>query len=608
MSDTQSSNQQALPLLQLLRGLWRHISSRRRVQLAFVALLMLASAVLEIFSLGMIIPFLGVLTSPDIVFGHPLMRDVIRIFGLTSSSQLILPLAAMFAGAAVLSGFSRLVLLWAQTRIGNSIGADLGAEAYRRTLYQPYIVHAMRNSSEIVAALMNKIHTVVYSIVVPLLTLLTSAVMMVAIVLFMLLVNPELTAIAFAGFGIIYLLVVYTTRRRLVRDSHRVNEGQTEVTQVVQEGLGGIRDVLIDGLQDAFVRIYQQADWRLRRALVSIHVISGAPRPVIEAFGLVLISAIACVLASRQEGLSTVLPMLGALAMAGQRLLPLVQQSYSGWTYITGGTHSLRDVIELLDQPMPVEGADAHSPLAFNKQIELRDVRFQFAPGGPWVLNGINLSIPRGSRTGFIGATGSGKSTLLDVIIGLLSPTSGTILIDGIALDDRNRRAWQDHIAHVPQTIFLKDATIAENIAFGARPEEIDHARVQEAARRAQIDDTIKSWDLGYDTPVGERGMRLSGGQRQRIGIARAFYKRADVIVFDEATSALDGETEQSVMESIYASEKDLTVLMVAHRLSTLKHCDRILDLNNAQIERAGTYQQLVGEPLQVPQHVRGLR
>ena len=582
-------------VIRLLARLWTHISSRRRMQLVALAILTLFGTVAELASLGMVLPFLGVLTSPDRVFQHPWIQPLVSGLGLSTPHQLLLPLTILFAAAAVVSGATRLALLWGQTRLGNAIGNDLGSAAYRRTLYQPYPVHVARNSSEVVAALMTKINTVVYFIVIPTITIITSVFIVLTILVFMLFVDLELTLIALLGFGCLYGIVVLSTKHRLALNSQRVTVSQNRVAQVVQEGLGGIRDVLIDGLQETYFRIYRQADSQLRRALSNIAIMGGAPRPVIEAFGIVLIGMLAYMLAIRTEGVSSAIPVLGALALAAQRLLPLVQQGYAGWSSIVGGKDSLRDVLSLLEQPLPAFGNESPAiPMLFRKRINVCDLHFRYGAEGPWILSGIDLEISRGSRVGFIGGTGSGKSTLLDIVMGLLSPTMGSIKIDGVEVDQSNQRAWQSHIAHVPQVLYLADATIAENIAFGVPPQDIDLGRVKEAAQRAQIAGVIESWSAGYDTIVGERGVRLSGGQRQRIGIARALYKRADVIVFDEATSALDNDTERAVMEAINALSSDLTVLIVAHRLNTLEKCDQIIELGGGVIQRIGTYPEIV--------------
>jgi ATP-binding cassette subfamily B protein len=258
----------------------------------------------------------------------------------------------------------------------------------------------------------------------------------------------------------------------------------------------------------------------------------------------------------------------------------------------------LEDALDLLDQPLP-NHADALtlSTIPFNHSITLNNLAFKYTEDTPWVVqSGLNLSIPKGSRTGFIGATGSGKSTLLDILMGLLQPTQGSMSIDGINIDEQNYRGWQGHIAHVPQSIFLSDSTVAENIAFGEAAEQIDYDRVIQAAQKAQISETIESWSNKYKTTVGERGVRLSGGQRQRIGIARALYKQADVIVLDEATSALDDSTERAVMRSIENLGDDVTMIIVAHRLTTLKSCTQIVELEEGRVKRSGSYKDIIGD------------
>lgn len=589
----QTSNRQ--PLVMLLRRLWRHIAPRRRMQLAAIGGLMLVSTVAELASIGAVLPFLGALTAPERIFEDPWAQPLIAGLSLTKPQDLLLPLTVIFGLAAVFSGAARLALLWGQTRLGNAIGVDLGSAAFRRTLYQPYPVHAMRNSSEVVAVQVTKVNTIVYFIIIPLLTLVTSAFIVVVIASLLIWVEPLLTLATFLGLGGLYAIVAEATRKRVAKDSQRVTAGQSRVTQVVQEGLGGIRDVLIDGLQETYFRIYRQADSGLRRALANIAILGGAPRPVIEALGVVLIGGLAYTLASRPEGVASAIPMLGALALAAQRLLPLVQQGYAGWTSMLGGQASLRDVLELLEQPLPAYSTlPPPTPIPFRRQISLQDVHFRYSPEGPWVLRGIDLQIPRGSRIGLIGTTGSGKSTLLDIVMGLLGPASGAVCIDDTEVNEANHRAWQAHIAHVPQSIFLADITIAENIAFGVPLGQIDHGRVRRAAQRAQIAPTIESLPKGYDTFVGERGIRLSGGQRQRIGIARALYKKADVLVFDEATSALDTDTEHAVMKAIEALDPDFTILIVAHRLTTLCNCTQVVELAHGQIARIGSYDALM--------------
>ena len=556
---------------------------------------MLVSAFAEVVSLGAVLPFLGILVAPEYVFSHPLVANVALAWGITSADQLVLPLTVAFSAAALMAGAIRILLIWASTRLGIAAGSDLSIDVYRRTLYQPYSVHLARNSSEVISGITNKVNVVVYGVILPLLTFAGSTVLLVAIMLTLIAINPMVASVSVVGFGVSYGLITWASRRRLHRNSKRVAYEQTQVVKALQEGLGGIREVLLDGTQSVYCDIYRQADYPLRRAQGSNIIIGGNPRPIMEALGLVLIATLAYFSSRQVGGISTALPVLGALALGAQRLLPALQNLYSAWVGIAGGQASLADTIALLDQPLPEELLQpVPAPMLFHKDIQFRDVRFRYNNDNLLVLDGLNLTIPVGARVGFVGSTGSGKSTALDLLMGLLTPTEGEIQVDGQPIRGNHLRAWQRNIAHVPQSIHLSDATLAENIAFGVRRDAIDLVRVEQVARQAQIADFIESSPGGYQAYVGERGVRLSGGERQRIGIARALYKQASVLVLDEATSALDNVTEQSVMDSIEGLNSDLTILFIAHRLSTVRRCDIIVELEHGRVVAQGTYEHLL--------------
>ena len=590
------------PIPRLLSRLWRHISPRRRGQFGLLLILMLFASFAEILSIGAVLPFLGVLTAPARVFEHPVAQPIIHLLGLTQPEQLLLPLTIVFGVAAVMAGGMRLLLLWASTRLSFATGADLSISIYRRTLYQPYAVHCARNSSEVISGISSKTGAAI-SIITETSTLISSAVILGTILLALLSVDPLIALLAFGGFGLIYVVIIRLTRTQLRSNSERIARESTNVIKSVQEGLGGIRDVLIDGSQEAYCQIYRNADLPLRRAQGSNIFISASPRYAMEALGMLLISALAYILAQQADGLAKAIPTLGALALGAQRLLPALQQAYAAWSSIRGRQASLQDALELLDQPL-LEQADhlCTSLLPFEQSISFKQLGFRYGPQTPYVLRQLDLSIPKGSRVGFIGTTGSGKSTCLDIVMGLLQPTDGTMEVDGQAITTTNNRAWQAHIAHVPQAIFLADSTIEENIAFGVPKDQIDHQRVREAAKQARIADNIEAWPKQYKTFIGERGIRLSGGQRQRIGIARALYKKADVIIFDEATSALDSETEDAVMQAIEGLSDKLTILIIAHRITTLKNCYQIIELGEGGIRRIGSYEDIVARMPPEPQ------
>ena len=589
----------------LLKRLWQHISPRRRRQFGLLLVLMLFASFAEILSIGAVLPFLGVLTAPERVFEMHAAQPVIQALRLTEPKQLILPLTIAFGAASLITGGMRLLLLWASTRLSFAAGADLSISIYRRTLYQPYAVHCARNSSEVINGISGKANGVIYNIIVPTFTLVSSIVMLAAILIALLSVQPVIALAAFGGFGLIYAVIIRLTRKQLLVDSLCVARETTQVIKSLQEGLGGIRDVLIDGSQSTYCQIYRNADLPLRRAQGNGYFINASPRYGMEALGMILIATLAYLLAQQADGIAKAIPILGALALGAQRLLPVLQQAYAAWTQINSGQVSLKDTLELLDQPLPdYANQPIAEKLSFNHNITLKQLDFRYDLQAPYVLKQLNFTIAKGSRVGFIGTTGSGKSTLLDIVMGLLQPTNGQLEIDGQCITPANQRAWQLHIAHVPQAIFLADSTIEENIAFGVPKDKIDHDRVRQAAQQAQIAESIDSWPKQYQTFVGERGIRLSGGQRQRIGIARALYKQADVIIFDEATSALDNETEQAVMQAIESLSNDLTLLIIAHRLTTLKNCTQIVELGGGTIKRAGSYRDIVNQVASAPSSI----
>ncbi len=578
--------------------LWFHLGGRRQWQ--FIALLGLtfAAAFAEVVSLGSVLPFLSILIDPDRVMNYPLLVKYLPALGISTATQLALPLTIGFIFFALVAGSIRLLLLWANTKFAFSCGADLSSKVYKKILYQPYHVHISRNTSEVVSGIVNKINSVVNQVISPALALLSSIVLMVAITCTLIFINPMVALSAILAFGLSYYFITRISRGRLRKNSARVSYEETQVIKALQEGLGGIRDVLLDGTQAIYCSIFQRADVPLRRALGNNTFIGGSPRFIMEAFGMSLIAILAYWLGEEPGGIVLALPVLGALALGAQRLLPAMQQGYSAWATIMGSKASLVETISLLDQPLSEDLFEvASNPLPFKSSISFNEVYFRYSDEDSWVLHNLNLFIPHGSRVGIIGTTGSGKSTAIDLLMGLLSPSKGIIAIDGNPCVGSQLKSWQKTIAHVPQMIYLADTSIAENIAFGVPKNLIDMDRILLAARQAHISDFVESLSEGYDTNVGERGVRLSGGQRQRIGIARALYKRAKVLIFDEATSALDTETELSVMESIDSLDRDLTIILVAHRITTLSRCDKIVELEQGRVKLECTYQELLLRP-----------
>lgn len=578
----------------LLVKLWRHLTKVRQRQMLLLFALMLTSAFSEVISLGAVLPFIGVLTAPDRVFNHAAIRGIVETFGINSPEQLVAPLAVAFAFSALVAGSMRLLLLWATARLSNAVGADLSIDMYRRTLYQPYKVQVVRNSSEVIDGITHK-SWIAMTMLQASLTLTSSILLLITLVIALVAIDPFVVSVALTVFGLNYGLITWVARRKLQINSQRISDESTLAIRALQEGLGAIRDVLLNWTQPLYCATYSKADLPYRKAYGSNMFIAVSPRFAMEAIGMVLIAGLAYGLSRKSGGVATALPLLGALALGAQRIIPALQQIYAAWATMAGNQASLVKVIELLEQPIPEEASEpSPRPLEFRSNICFKSVWFRYIENEPWVLNGLNLTIPKGSRMGFVGSTGSGKSTAIDLLMGLLEPTSGQILVDDLSITGKRLRSWQQAIAHVPQSIFLADATIMENIALGLPRNLIDMERVQQAARQAQIADFIESRPDGYEALVGERGVMLSGGQRQRIGIARALYKQASVLVFDEATSSLDNETEQAVMTCIENLRRDLTILIIAHRLTTIQNCDQVVELAHGTVVAQGTYDELM--------------
>ena len=556
----------------------------------------LISALAEMVSLGAVLPFIGIIVQPEKALSNPLLAKIAGGLDIGTADELVVPLALAFGLAALLAGGVRLILLWFSIRLGNETGADISVDVYRRTLYQDYSVHIGRNSSELIGGITQKVSAVT-SILISMVSVITSGVIFSAIVIALILIDPMISVFVILIFGCAYGCIAWSTRKILLRNGHQIAMGQTQVIRTLQEGLGSIRDVLLDGTQEVYSNTFKKSILRLQRASTENTFINQAPRFAVEALAMALIVVFVLTTSHRAGGVVASFPILAAFALGAQRLLPLMQQFYGNWSVLMGGRTALVEVLTLLEQPLPVEiSQELNEPVRFSRSIEFNKVSYRYKESSPFVLDDINLTILRGSRVGIIGSTGSGKSTMLDLLMGLIQPTSGSIKIDGKVLESNSMRAWRKNVAHVPQSIFLSDASILENIAFGVPLNEINFNRVQKAAEQAQISEFIDNTAEGYIALVGERGVRLSGGQRQRIGIARALYKEAQILVLDEATSALDSETERAVMQNVQRLNKDITLFIIAHRLTTLKDCDVIIELRDSRIIWTGSYDQISKE------------
>ena len=582
-------------IVALLRRVGPHLSRRRKGQFLLLFLLMMISAFADVVSLGAVLPFIAVLTSPEKVLDFPIVADVADVLGITDPRDLVLPLTIAFASAALVSGAIRILILWFNLRLSVAVDSDLSLEGFRRTLFQPYSLHVERNSSELISAITSKISAIVGELLRPLVMVAGSMVIITSIAATLLVIDATVAVSVAIVVGVSYSVTAWVVRKRLRENGQVIAREHPYALKAVQEGLGGIRDVLLDGTQDVYCDIYRRSDRPMRRAKGANSFLNSSPRMILEAIGVAALAALTYTFSHREGGVGEMLPVIGAVVFAAQRLIPAAHQTYSSWASLVGGRANVSDALALLEQPIP-EGLQGPQPdpLPFKDTILVEGLRFRYSNDGPWVIDGVDLKIRRGEHIGLVGGSGSGKSTLLDLLMGLLEPDGGLIAVDGQPIHDGTTRAWQRNIAHVPQFIFLADVSIADNIALGLSREETDRDHLVGVSECAQIATFIESLSEGYATLIGERGVRLSGGQRQRLGLARALYKETDLLILDEATSALDNETERAVTAAVARRSDDLTVVTVAHRLSTIRHCDRIYELVDGRVESSGTYDEML--------------
>jgi len=566
----------------LTKKLLLSLERKRHYQFLFLLLVMILVSILEVISIGAVIPFLAVLVEPSTIFELPFAQPFIQFLGIEQPRQIIFPITVLFAIAIFLSGVMRLLLLWITVRFSFILGNDLSVSIFSKVINQPYIAHTKKNSSDVISIISIKIEIIILGVLLPVLNMISSFIVFTAIIIVLIIINPITAAIAISFFSVFYVSIYLFVRKRLLLNSLNIARESTSLIKILQEVLGGIRDIIIESNQDFYRKTFQRADLSFRTSLGNTNFIGQSPRFIMETFGVLLIILLSYLLSlNGEKSFSDAIPILGALALGATRLLPVMQLFYNSLGSLKGTHFALKEALDLLNINDGITMNMINNNCAFEKNIKLKDVSFGYDENSPPEINKINLDIKKGDCIGVIGETGSGKSTLIDIMMGLLDPIHGTLEVDGSVITSSNRRAWQSRIAHVPQNIYLSDSSLEENIAFGIPVEEIDSNLVRQAAISANIDSVVNEWPLKYKTVIGERGIRLSGGQRQRIGIARALYKQADILFLDEATSSVDAATESSIMKSIEKLGKDITIIIIAHRISTLKNCSRILELTN---------------------------
>ncbi|QGM22627.1 ATP-binding cassette domain-containing protein [Spiribacter sp. 2438] len=564
-------------------------------------------AVLETAGVASVMPFLSVLGNPGIVETNPVLAAAYEWGGFASVDAFLMALGIGAFALIIISAVFRAVTLYAMNRWAWMRMHSLSERLLETYLRQPYAYFLDRHSGDMSKSILTETQQLQGQVIRPALNVLAHGTVLLAIVILLVVIDPVLATAVAALIGGAYALIYVGIRRFLGRIGQDRVRANAERFTAAGEALGGIKDVKLLGREHAYLSRFRGPSTRFAKHQAASQVLGQVPKFLIEAIGFGGIIILTLVLMAANGGVSGgglggVLPVLGLYAFAGYRMLPAAQNVYQGIAQLRFGSAAVDTVYDDLHRRASL--AEIHkiapAPMQPKREIALDQVTYHYPKATQPALADINLTIPVGSSVGLVGSTGAGKTTLVDVILGLLRPTEGAITVDGVQVTDKNLRAWQAALGYVPQDIFLTDATVTENIAFGIDPEQIDAEQVKRCARMAQVHEFVtQEMPQGYDTIVGERGVRLSGGQRQRIGIARALYHDPDILVFDEATSALDTVTERAVMEAIDALHHQKTIILIAHRLSTVAGCDQVVLLDHGRVEASGQFESLKAQSTQ---------
>ncbi len=573
------------------------LDRRQKRHFVLLIVMILIMGIMDMAGVASILPFLAVLGNPGLIENRAVLSAIYGALGFETSYGFL-----QFLGVAVFllvmaSIAIKAFTFYLVTRFARGVATSLGIRLLRQYLARPFEWFLTQHSADLGKSILSEVNQVVTGSFAPAIRVIANGIVLLFLIGLLLALEPMGAMVMLLLLGACFGLIYRQLRRHLLEIGEDRKQAITERYKITAEAMGGIKEVKILGLENAYVRRFFDPSVRLARHQASVQLLGEMPRYILEAlsFGGIL-GFVLYLLWSRGGDVDAVLPVLGAFAFAGLKLMPTIQSLFRDMAQIRFNSSPLDALHRDLETTLPAvpdRRAAGLEPMRLRRELRLDGVRYAYPGAARPSLDDLTLSIPAGASVGIVGPTGAGKTTVIDVILGLLEPAAGTLSVDGVPITEINRHLWQAGIGYVPQSIFLADDTIAANIAFGEPEGKIDREAVRRAAGIARLDDVVDALPRGYDTMIGERGVRLSGGQRQRIGIARALYRDPDIVVFDEATSALDTVTERAVMEAIRALQGHKTILMIAHRLSTVNRCDRIFVLEDGHVAGAGDFATL---------------
>lgn len=584
-------------MIELVKQLHSMLTPSQKRRLYVMQVLIICMAVFEVAGIASIGPFMAVVSDTSLIETNNTLAALYEFTGSQTSTDFLILMGVGVLSLLTMASLLSIYTVWRLAMFGSKLGTEISERLYGHYLKQNWLFHAMGSSAKLTKQVAGEASRVSNSVIQPLLQISARLVLVAMIVIGIFIFNPIVAIAGFSIFAVAYLIIYTLVRSTLLRNGQTISRLGTTRFKLINEGFGGIKDVILLGRQKDFIDRFDDSSNTLAYVQGNNRTLEQVPRYIIEliTYGA-LISLILSLILADEGNLSSILPVLAIYALAGFKLLPATQQIYVGMVQIKANISALDSIKkDLIDsQSNSLQTDSTVSRLDLKDSIHLQNIEFTYPAKSETVLKKLDLTIKANSTVGIVGPSGSGKSTVIDVILGLIEPEEGKLLIDGSAINSENKRAWQNSIGFVPQSIFLSEGSIAENVAFGIAKTEINIEQVKRAISLAHLDELVSELPEGLNSLVGERGVQLSGGQRQRIGIARALYHEPDVLVFDEATSALDGITEKMIMDAIHDFSGQKTIILIAHRLKTVQKCDTIFMINKGELVDSGDYQTLI--------------
>lgn len=575
-----------------------HLLSPKEIKHAIsLLLLVIIMALFEMIGIASIMPFMAVLSNPNVIETNVYLNSVfqsLNSFNINTKNEFLLIMGVFVFSLFIFSIFFKAFTTYLLLKFTQMREFSIGKRFVEGYLSQPYSWFLNRNSADLGKNILSEVQIIVANGVRPIVNLFSQIAVVFMLISLLIYIDPKIAATVGIFLSLTYIFIYKLSRNFLKRiGQERLNANHNRFT-AISEAFGAAKEIKLGRMEQIFIKRFTEPSEIFARHQSSSQIISQIPRYFIEAivFGGILILVLYLILNNNE--LINIIPIITLYAFAAYRLMPSLQQIFQSFAQLRFVTPALNNLHNDLESIKAISNTNEnYNILNVKNSIKLNHVCYNY-PNSPTVLKDINLCIPAFSTVGFVGSTGSGKTTTIDIILGLLDPTKGTLEVDGKIIDEHNKRSWQYSLGYVPQQIYIIDNTIAANIAFGVNKEDFDYARIEKVTKIANLHEfIINELPQKYKTHVGERGVKLSGGQRQRIGIARALYHNPKVLVFDEATSALDNITEYEVMKTLYELKKDITIIIVAHRLSTIKMCDQIFHLEKGQIKNKGSFEEL---------------